>query len=381
VCSKETDYRPNRLEAAKAAVERFMREYFDQNPISQVSLALTRDRVAEKLTDLSGNPKTHVEMLRRISRATGAASLQNLLLLAIATLKHVPQYGSREILIVYSSMTSCDAGDIFSTIEEVKKVKIKCSVICLSAEVYICRRLAEETGGNFSVALDMLHFTELLMQHTTPLPEKKLKSNKVSLKRDARGKAVTNGPEADEEGENYTEFIYMGFPSRTFDTFPMLAYDGTGEVVVTSTSYLCPRCGARVAEIPTKCSVCSLQLNSSSHIARSHHHLFPVPLFIESSLENTTNDKDSLNCNEDKKAITLDNKTPKAAICYGCQEVLTQEIGSDSGGIKNTAGQVSGNNGGNKMTLKCPRCQNIFCVECDIFIHDSLHNCPGCYLD
>ena len=36
VTAKETDYRPNRLEAGKAAVERFMLEYFDQNPISQV---------------------------------------------------------------------------------------------------------------------------------------------------------------------------------------------------------------------------------------------------------------------------------------------------------------------------------------------------------
>ena len=63
--------------------------------------------------------------------------------IAIATLKHVPQYGSREvcrnvfdtlnmsiihlskivlalvlqILIVYSSLTTCDPGDIFNTIE------------------------------------------------------------------------------------------------------------------------------------------------------------------------------------------------------------------------------------------------------------------------
>lgn len=36
VHAKDTDHRPNRLESSKAAVERFMREYFDQNPISQV---------------------------------------------------------------------------------------------------------------------------------------------------------------------------------------------------------------------------------------------------------------------------------------------------------------------------------------------------------
>jgi hypothetical protein len=44
VCAKETDYRPNRLESTKAAIERFMREYFDQNPISQVSLFMMINR-------------------------------------------------------------------------------------------------------------------------------------------------------------------------------------------------------------------------------------------------------------------------------------------------------------------------------------------------
>lgn len=44
MCAKETDYRPNRLESTKAAIERFMREYFDQNPISQVSLFMMINR-------------------------------------------------------------------------------------------------------------------------------------------------------------------------------------------------------------------------------------------------------------------------------------------------------------------------------------------------
>ena len=26
----------------------------------------------------------------------------------------------------------------------------------------------------------------------------------------------------------------------------------------------------------------------------------------------------------------------------------------------------------------CPQCEHLFCMDCDIFIHDSLHSCPGC---
>ena len=30
------------------------------------------------------------------------------------------------------------------------------------------------------------------------------------------------------------------------------------------------------------------------------------------------------------------------------------------------------------MVLKCPMCDQVFCYECDVYIHESLHNCPGC---
>lgn len=26
----------------------------------------------------------------------------------------------------------------------------------------------------------------------------------------------------------------------------------------------------------------------------------------------------------------------------------------------------------------CPKCKQYFCLDCDIYIHESLHNCPGC---
>ena len=27
---------------------------------------------------------------------------------------------------------------------------------------------------------------------------------------------------------------------------------------------------------------------------------------------------------------------------------------------------------------ECPDCSQIFCCDCDIFIHEALHSCPGC---
>lgn len=43
--------------------------------------------------------------------------------------------------------------------------------------------------------------------------------------------------------------------------------------------YLCPQCETKCCELPTECPVCGLTLVSSSHLARSYHHLFPLPAF------------------------------------------------------------------------------------------------------
>lgn len=27
---------------------------------------------------------------------------------------------------------------------------------------------------------------------------------------------------------------------------------------------------------------------------------------------------------------------------------------------------------------KCPECEEHFCIDCDIYAHETIHNCPGC---
>lgn len=44
------------------------------------------------------------------------------------------------------------------------------SIISLSAEMYICRRIAEETGGTYGTILDGKHFEDLLMAQVAPPP-------------------------------------------------------------------------------------------------------------------------------------------------------------------------------------------------------------------
>uniref|UniRef100_A0A3B5KQP7 Ssl1-like domain-containing protein n=1 Tax=Xiphophorus couchianus TaxID=32473 RepID=A0A3B5KQP7_9TELE len=93
-CSRsmeDQDLKPNRLTSTLKLMEGFIDEYFDQNPISQVGIITTKNKRAEKLTELAGNPKKHIAALKKAvdSSCVGEPSLYNSLSLAIQTLKWV----------------------------------------------------------------------------------------------------------------------------------------------------------------------------------------------------------------------------------------------------------------------------------------------------
>jgi len=317
---REMDLKPERLRAALKLCQEFVKEYFDQNPISQLGLLVTKQGEAERLTDLSANPKSHIAKLQDYAlrhRAEGEASLQNLLELALSSLKAIPDYGNREVVLVYGSLTTCDPGDIFETLKKLVKARVRVSIISLSAEMYICRKVCEDTNGTYAIALDGKHFVDLLMAQVAPPPTTTTAASKGPL---------------------YMDMVLMGFPNRVHTPHaPTLAFDGANPPRPTTVAHVCPRCQARVADLPTACNVCTLPLVSSSHLARSYHHLFPVIQYTE------------VPSTEQKELDT----------CHACMRRF------DVASLK-------------VVRLQCPTCRRVFCLDCDMYIHESLHNCPGC---
>uniref|UniRef100_A0A4W4GFF7 General transcription factor IIH subunit n=1 Tax=Electrophorus electricus TaxID=8005 RepID=A0A4W4GFF7_ELEEL len=316
---EDQDLKPNRLTSTLKLMEYFVDEYFDQNPISQViGIITTKNKRAERLTDLAGNPKKHTAALKKTvdSACMGEPSLYNALSIAMQTLKHMPGHTSREILVIFSSLTTCDPANIYDLIKTLKALKIRVSVIGLSAEVRVCTVLTRETGGSYSVILDESHYKELLMLHVRPPPASS--SSECSL-------------------------IRMGFPQHVITSvtdrdakpsFSMSHLDSSSEDAgLTLGGYYCPQCRAKYTELPVECKVCGLTLVSAPHLARSFHHLFPLSAFEERPLEEHTGDR----------------------FCQACQGELKD-----------------------KSVYVCPTCSSVFCVECDIFIHDTLHSCPSC---
>lgn len=99
--------------------------------------------------------------------AAGDSSLQNALELVHEHLNQIPSYGHREVLILYSALSTSDPGDIMETIQKCKKSRLRCSVIGLSAEMFICKHLCQETGGLYSVAVDEVRLVTFYFNFVT----------------------------------------------------------------------------------------------------------------------------------------------------------------------------------------------------------------------
>ena len=131
--------------------------------------------------------------------------------------------------------------------------------------------------------------------------------------------------------------VRMGFPEKNPEGPKGISFVGN-ESLLTDGSFTCSRCKALIAELPCQCHGCGLMLVSAPQLARSYHHLFPVEPFEEVHPDDDAMDHDGWEC-------------------YGCLTTLR------SGG-----GVIS----------RCLQCQAVFCFDCDMYIHEVLHNCPKC---
>lgn len=294
------DLLPSRIQATLNVLGAFIGEFFDQNPLSQICLVATKDGLAEKLTDLSGNPMDHLAALKEKTNKdlAGEPSLQNALELAMHTLRGAPGHGSREIICCWGSLTTCDPGDIEQTLESLRHLETRVSMVHLAAEVHIFKKICQRTQGDFTVANDTEDLKDALFLNIRPPP---LVSSKA-----------------------LGELVRMGFPQKlqTGVPIPCVCHQA-----LSFKGYRCPQCQNKVCGLPTECDCCGLMLVSAPHLARSYHHLFPEKNFLATSR--------------------------KAAVCFGCGREAAESWG-------------------------CPQCQRGFCWECDGFVHEVLHNCPGC---
>ncbi|RXG57436.1 General transcription factor IIH subunit 2 [Armadillidium vulgare] len=278
----EQDLKPTRHLCCLSILNDFIPEFHEQNPISQLGLIITQNKTAKKYSNLSNNPQRHLETVKKLKELScrGEPSIQNSLEVALASLKHLPPHTSREVLILYAALTTCDPGEIEATLTKVKEANIRVSVVGLAAEIRICKTITKETEGTFVVCLNDVHLKELIMEHLEPPPASKKIDHTL---------------------------IKVGFPHQiNTDAKPALCMCHLEDLPSLNTEgYYCPQCSAKYCDLPAECKVCGLMLVTAPHLARSYRHLFPLQHFTEILLSQSSS-KSCYSCYKMFKEIYAD---------------------------------------------------------------------------
>ncbi|CEQ41640.1 SPOSA6832_03372 [Sporobolomyces salmonicolor] len=343
------DYKVTWLELTLKYAQDFITEFFDQNPIGQMAIMITRDGLAERLTPLSGNPADHLKALQNKKKmeARGAPSLQNVLQLAKTGLgymppftrglaspthspldrRHLPPHGSREVIIILGSLTSCDPTNIHQTIKETEAERIRVNIIGLTADMKICRDICEQTKARDDEA-----FRDLLFEFVSPPPTL------------APSKSHVLGGPSPAPPTSAADLMQMGFPTLLHSTYPGIC---SCHNKLKTAGYSCPRCKSRICDVPTECRVCGLTVVNAPQLARSYRHLFPVANY--------------------ERVLQPSPTDPPA--CFSCSfpfKALSSTLPATQLGDLSPLGRY-----------RCPKCARDFCLDCDKLVHDALGFCPG----
>lgn len=218
------------------------------------------------------------------------------------------------------------------------------SIVGLSAHLSICAELCSRTNAGdesqYNVVMDEVHFRELFLAATTPPVTRTKEQSTASL-------------------------LMMGFPSR------VLAPGGTTSYCACHNrpcreGFLCTRCGSRVCRLPAECPSCSLTLILSTHLARSYHHLFPLRNWVEVSWAEAARTSACFACQCPFPEPPARLSRNGAATANGGQGSDEDDDGPKAKGVSESS------------RYACEVCRNHFCIDCDVYAHEIIHNCPGC---
>lgn len=302
---------------------------------------------------------------------------------------HAPSHGTREVLIIYGALLSSDPGDIHDTINNLIADRIRVSMVGLAAQVAICAELCSRTNGGdegcYSVAKDEPHFRELFLSITTPPVTLQTEQSSASLLMMGFPSRTKTEPVVDpnrvrrENPKKLKDLKNSKSSSKTPDPKKDAISFCACHHKPCREGYLCTRCSTKVCRLPAECPACGLTLILSTHLARSYHHLFPL-----------------------RNWVTIPwSEASRSTACYACLTPFPQVPKSQAAKAVTKGKEKERERAGDRtaMTMAkpeqakelarisesgryaCEVCGNHFCIDCDVFAHEVVHNCPGCQSD
>ncbi|KAI0980136.1 hypothetical protein GJ496_009690 [Pomphorhynchus laevis] len=381
------DFKPLRIKFIIEMLKRFVDEFYRFNPIAQIGLITTSNGRADlrcSLTTDSNNFKSELialaDMITDQDKMGSSPSIQNAAILALRQLQYIPMYSCREIIFIMGSLSTIDPGNINETIGSLKTNNIRCSVISLSAEVFIHKHIAKETKGRHIVALNEEHFYQQLIRLCEP--------------------EIPSTQSAD--------LVPLAFPLKLPMEERLICMQSDHSSSQCNATYICPRCQSAYCSLPVVCNICSLTLVSGTELNRSIHYLFPLPIF-EQCNDHIQNEKCEV---EDEEMV--DEEIEKINVLF--EEETKGRENSMQGGMGKEEHKYTRNNqeenndlqedsedgdsededseetkkrknrchgclkafDNSMIRLRCPKCKSVFCNSCDRLLHTLIFSCPGC---
>ena len=268
-CLETRTFGQNRMTLIQEQSKEFISDFFVQNPLSQLAILGTFESTCKILSNLSSNSEEHLNVIRNLSSSEhkGEASVEASLSVASAILGlngigGVANISStKEVLMIYGALNTCDTDPIFKTIEKIKESSIRVSIVGLGAKVNILEKIAEATKGDYFVPVSGEHLVDIM--HSFLIPPERLTNQKSFL--------IPFGFAAISESKK-PAFDLFGFLSNPPSAESPLDYPKYG-------GYICPKCHSRVFQIPCFCPVCRDFLIAPAYLKRTACHLKPIPPF------------------------------------------------------------------------------------------------------
>lgn len=337
---EETDFFPNRLGCFVKLMESVLiPAFFAQNCLSQMGIIVTQGGKAFKICELTGSVAALIESLASIksmamqstaeTQQQNHPSIHNSLLVATKSFQLFSMSGAfKEILFLYSSAYSVDPEtSIAAAIASGSQSAVRISAINLIGDLFLLKGLTTATHGLYLVPLAEAHLRDAIASF-------------VAAPVDFAGIA-----------KSASRLMAVGFPRKQLRNAALGSFaSGTVDCVCHVTAseaasasealFVCSRCNSAVCQIPAECPVCSLLLISWTHLARSFAGLFLL----------------------EEWELAADDAN-RCEACSGCSAHFQGEKGDEAM---------------HSPRFRCPRCNSLFCADCDAFCHESLQACPGC---
>lgn len=165
---KQTDLKPTRIGLTIELLKKFVIQFLEKNPLAQMALSISEDGLCKSLEGFSSQSDKFITSLATLLPKYEKFSLQASLEQAIIDFDQTPLYAFKEILIIQSSASTIDQGNIFTTLEKIQKCKFTVNVISLNAQTFIFKKVCTQTNGQYETVLNESNYQEVLNKYLKP---------------------------------------------------------------------------------------------------------------------------------------------------------------------------------------------------------------------